>query len=74
MQNVDTGATQPADEMDFAEHANTYRHFLSGAKYGTVIIGALLVAMAAGLVGPFGFISSLIIFILISAIGLYILR
>ncbi|MBB4123380.1 aa3-type cytochrome c oxidase subunit IV [Martelella radicis] len=74
MQNVDTGATKPADEMDYAEHANTYKLFLNGAKYGTVIIGALLVAMAAGLVGPFGFISSLIIFILISAIGLYILR
>ncbi|TNB47495.1 aa3-type cytochrome c oxidase subunit IV [Martelella lutilitoris] len=72
MQNVET--SQPADEMDYAEHANTYKLFLSGAKYGTVIIGALLVAMAAGLVGPFGFISSLIIFILISAIGLYILR
>nr|WP_272209943.1 aa3-type cytochrome c oxidase subunit IV [Marinicella sp. W31]MDC2875789.1 aa3-type cytochrome c oxidase subunit IV [Marinicella sp. W31] len=74
MQNVDTGSAQPADEVDFAEHANTYKQFLNGAKYGAALVVALLVAMAAGLVGPFGFISSLIIFILISAIGIYILR
>ncbi|AMM83672.1 aa3-type cytochrome c oxidase subunit IV [Martelella lutilitoris] len=74
MQNVETGATQPADEVDYAEHANTYKLFLNGTKYGTVHLVALLVAMAAGLLGPFGFIGSLIIFILISAIGIYILR
>ncbi|MET3601191.1 aa3-type cytochrome c oxidase subunit IV [Martelella mangrovi] len=74
MRNAETNATQPADEVDYAEHANTYKLFLSGAKYGTVLVAALLVAMAAGLVGPFGFVSSLIIFILISAIGIYILR
>lgn len=72
MQNVEM--SQPADEADFSEHAHTYKLFVNGAKYGTVHLIALMVAMAAGLLGPFGFIGSLIIFIVISAIGYLVLR
>lgn len=72
MQNVEM--SQPADEADFSEHAKTYNMFVNGAKYGTVLLIALMVAMAAGLIGPFGFIGSLIVFIVISALGFVILR
>ena len=72
MQNVEM--SQPADEADFSEHAKTYKMFVNGTKYGTIHLVALMVAMAAGLLGPFGFIGSLIIFIVISALGYVILR
>ncbi|AJY46113.1 aa3-type cytochrome c oxidase subunit IV [Martelella endophytica] len=72
MQNAET--SKPVDEADFSEHAKTYNFFVAGTKYGTLHVIALMVAMAAGLVGPFGFFGALIIFILINAIGIYILR
>ncbi|MAU21946.1 MAG: aa3-type cytochrome c oxidase subunit IV [Martelella sp.] len=72
MQNVEM--SQPADEADFSEHTKTYKMFVNGAKYGTIHLVALMVAMAAGLLGPFGFIGSLIIFIVISVLGYVILR
>lgn len=74
MGQVDSGAEKPADEADFAEHEKTYRFFLDGAKYGTVLVLALLVAMAAGLIGPFGFIGGVIVFIILSIAGIYALR
>ena len=47
------------------------RIFDGGLKNALI---ALMVAMAAGLLGPFGFIGSFIIFIVISALGYVILR
>ena len=73
MGQVDSGPEKPADEVDFAEHEKTYRLFIDGAKYGTVLVLALLVAMAAGLVGPFGFLGGLIVFIVLSVAGIYAL-
>ena len=72
MQNAEV--SEPVDEADFSEHANTYKMFINGTKYGTVHLIALMVAMAAGLLGPFGFFGSLIIFIVISVIGYLALR
>lgn len=57
---VETGAA-----MDYNEHEKTYGLFLAGAKYGTIVIVALLIAMAiyfftsAG--GIVGFLSFLIL-------------
>lgn len=66
---LETGA-----EMDYSEHEKTYARFLGLAKYGTLHCVAILIAMAFGFFTAAGFFSSLILFLLISAVGLYLLR
>lgn len=68
-----SGQVELGGEMDYAEHEKTYSTFLALAKYGSLHVAALLVAMAFGFfVG--GFFSGLILFILISIVGIYLLR
>lgn len=67
----------PADvgaEMDYSEHEKTYSMFLALAKYGTLHTITLLIAMAAFFFTGAGFFSSFILFIILSAIGVYLLR
>lgn len=66
---AETGA-----EMDYAEHERTYNLFLAISKYSSLVIIALLIAMAFGFFTAAGFISSTILFLLISALGVWILR
>lgn len=66
---VETGA-----EMDYKQHEQTYRLFLTLAKYGALHVVAILIAMGFGFFTTAGFFSSLLIFILISAVGIWILR
>lgn len=66
---VETGAA-----MDYAEHDRTYNGFLALAKYGSLFCIALLIAMAFGFFTSAGFISSLILMVLIFAIGAVLLR
>lgn len=61
-------------EMDYPQHEKSYRLFIALAKYGTLHVIALLIAMAFGFFTSAGFFSSLILFILISAVGVYLLR
>ncbi|RRI01105.1 aa3-type cytochrome c oxidase subunit IV [Mesorhizobium tamadayense] len=68
-----TGPVELGAQMDYAEHDRTYRGFLALAKYGSLTCAALLLAMAFGFfVG--GFFSGTILFILIMALGYFILR
>ncbi|TSE06156.1 aa3-type cytochrome c oxidase subunit IV [Mesorhizobium intechi] len=68
-----TGPVELGAKMDYAEHDRTYAGFLALAKYGSLFCGALLIAMAFGFfVG--GFFSATILFILIMAVGAFILR
>jgi hypothetical protein len=70
-----TGPLEMGAGMDYAEHERTYAMFISLAKYGTLISAALLIAMAFGFfVSSAGFFSSLILFILICAVGGFLLR
>ncbi|MCC0037980.1 MAG: aa3-type cytochrome c oxidase subunit IV [Brucellaceae bacterium] len=69
-----TGPVEMGAEMDYQEHEKTYSMFLTLAKYGTLHCVALLVAMAFGFFTSAGFFSALILFLLISAVGIYILR
>lgn len=69
-----TGPVELGAEMDYSEHEKTYSLFLGLAKYGTLVTAAVLLAMAFGFFTPAGFISSTILFILICAIGGYLLR
>ncbi|MGN6582568.1 MAG: aa3-type cytochrome c oxidase subunit IV [Rhizobiaceae bacterium] len=74
---ADHSPAMPAEvgaEMDYPEHEKSYRLFVGLAKYGTLHVLALLIAMAFGFFTSAGFFSSLILFILISAVGIYLLR
>jgi hypothetical protein len=69
-----TGPVELGASMDYAEHEQTYSLFVSLAKYGALHCLALLIAMAFGFFTSAGFFSALILFILISAVGIYLLR
>ncbi len=68
--------TAPAElgaPMDYAEHERTYAGFTGLIKWASVVLAGLLIAMAFGFfVG--GFFSATILFILIMAVGGFILR
>jgi len=68
------GPAETGAEMDYAEHERTYNLFLTIAKYSCLAVAAILIAMAFGFFTPAGFISSTILFILICAVGAWILR
>ena len=68
-----TGPVELGAKMDYAEHDRTYAGFIALAKYGSLFCGALLLAMAFGFFAG-GFFSATILFILIMAVGAFILR
>jgi hypothetical protein len=68
-----TGPVETGAEMDYREHDKTYNLFLGLAKYGSLVVAALLLAMAFGFFGGGGFFSSLIVFLLVTAVGAFIL-
>ena len=68
-----TGPVELGAKMDYAEHDRTYHGFLALAKYGSLFCGALLLAMAFGFFAG-GFVSATILFVLILAVGAFILR
>ena len=49
-----TGPAEVGAPMDYKEHEKTYNLFISGAKVGSAIVAALLIAMAAGFFGHAG--------------------
>jgi hypothetical protein len=68
------GPAETGAEMDYVEHERTYNLFLTIAKYSCLVVAATLVAMAFGFFTAAGFISSLILFIFICALGAWLLR
>jgi hypothetical protein len=68
-----TGPIEMGAKMDYAEHDRTYAGFLALAKYGSLFCGALLLSMAAFFFGGAGFFS-IILFLIILAVGAFILR
>ncbi|ESX81497.1 MULTISPECIES: aa3-type cytochrome c oxidase subunit IV [unclassified Mesorhizobium] len=72
-EHTPTGPVELGAKMDYAEHDRTYAGFLMLAKYGSLFCAAVLLAMAFGFfVG--GFFSGTILFVLILAVGAFILR
>jgi hypothetical protein len=69
-----SGPVEMGASMDYAEHDKTYNLFLGMAKWGTLFCVALLAAMAFGFFTPAGFFSATVLFILILAVGGFILR
>lgn len=69
-----SGPVELGAEMDYAEHDHTYHMFVSLAKYGSLFCAAVLAAMAFGFFTTAGFFSALILFVIICAVGSFILR
>ncbi|MCV3238325.1 aa3-type cytochrome c oxidase subunit IV [Mesorhizobium sp. ZC-5] len=72
--NTPTGPIELGAQMDYSEHEKTYRMFLSLAKYTSLICIALLIAMAFSFFTTAGFFSGLLLFIVICAIGGFLMR
>lgn len=73
-EHTSNGPVELGAEMDYPEHQRTYNIFLNLAKYGGLHVIALVIAMAFGFFTSAGFFSALILFILISAVGIWVLR
>lgn len=69
-----TGPVELGAPMDYAEHEKSYNAFVNAAKFGTLVVAALLISMAAGFFTAAGFVSSVILFVVICALGGFILR
>ena len=69
-----TGPVETGAQMDYPEHEKTYAAFIALAKYGSLVCAAILLAMAFGFFTSAGFFSSTILFILVCAVGWFILR
>lgn len=66
---VETGAP-----MDYREHDKTYDRFIAGTKYGTITLVALMLAMVAGFFGGAGLIGGALVWIILTAAGILIMR
>jgi hypothetical protein len=73
-EHLPTGPVETGAEMDYAEHERTYSLFLTLAKWGSLVCAALLFAMAFGFFTTAGFFSATVLFILIVAVGGFLLR
>ena len=70
-----TGPVELGAEMDYAEHQKTYQGFLTLAKFGSLIVAALLISIAFGFFIPTaGFFSATVLFMFICAAGYFLLR
>ncbi len=67
--------TAPAElgaPMDYAEHEKTYAGFTGLVKWGTVVLAALMIAMAFGFFAG-GFFSATVLFILVCVAAWFLL-
>ncbi|MFC3163988.1 aa3-type cytochrome c oxidase subunit IV [Ciceribacter thiooxidans] len=69
-----TGPVETGASMNYAEHEKTYDLFIAGAKYGTVVLAALMIAMAAGFFTAAGFLGGLVLFVVLTVAGIYMSR
>jgi hypothetical protein len=69
-----TGPVETGAPMDYREHEKTYDLFIAGTKYGTAILIALMIAMAAGFFTSAGAIGATFLFIVLSIAGIFFLR
>lgn len=69
----ETGPAELGAEMDYAEHERTYAGFLTATKWAIIICVALLVAMAFSFFTTAGWISGIILFLLLLAVGGFLL-
>jgi len=68
-----SGPVEVGAKMEYSEHEKTYNGFLLASKYGTMLVCMLMVAMAVGFFTTGGFFGGLLVFIILSAAGFFIL-
>jgi F0F1-type ATP synthase assembly protein I len=68
-----SGPVEVGAEMDYAEHDKTYAGFINAAKYGSMMIAVLLICMAVGSFTSAGFIFSVLLFIVLTLAGFFVL-
>lgn len=68
------GPVELGAKMDYAEHEKTYSMFIVLAKYSTIFCVALMIAMAFGFFTSAGFFSATVLFVLLNAVGAFLLR
>ena len=74
MSEEKSGPLEMGAEMDYAEHERTYSFFLAAAKWGSLHIAALLIAMAFGFFTTAGFFSATVLFVVLCVGGYFLLR
>jgi hypothetical protein len=67
-----TGPSEIGAPMDYREHEATYSKFLTGAKWLSILVAALLIAMAAGFFGHAGWIGSGLVFLVLGVGGIFL--
>ncbi|MGV3552290.1 aa3-type cytochrome c oxidase subunit IV [Rhizobium sp.] len=68
-----SGPVEVGASMDYAEHDKTYNGFLFAAKYGTMAVVILMLCMAVGFFTTAGFVFSVLLFVVLNALGFYLL-
>jgi hypothetical protein len=68
-----SGPVEVGASMDYAEHDRTYHGFLFAAKYGAMAIVILMICMAVGFFTPAGVVFSFLLFVVLNALGFYLL-
>ena len=68
------GPVELGAKMDYAEHDKTYHLFLTLAKFGSLVVVAIMMAMAFLFFTSAGVFSSLVLFIVVCAAGYFLLR
>ncbi len=71
--DANTGPLETGAEMDYEEHDRTYSLFIAMSKYGALACAALMIAMAFGFFTSAGFISATLLFVVIVAVGFFLL-
>jgi Bacterial aa3 type cytochrome c oxidase subunit IV len=69
-----TGPAELGAQMDYAEHDKTYRLFVTLTKFGSLVVGALLISMGFLFFASGGVFSSTVLFIVICVVGYFLLR
>jgi len=67
-----TGPSETGAPMDYREHEKTYSMFLTGAKWLSIFVAALLIAMAAGFFGHAGLLGGVLIFLVLGVAGIFL--
>ena len=62
MERLEKRELELGADMDYGEHRRTYQMFMEATKYGSVVVIALLIAMAVGFFMSGGFIGGIVVF------------
>jgi Bacterial aa3 type cytochrome c oxidase subunit IV len=68
------GPVELGAQMDYGEHDKSYRLFVTLAKYCSLVVAAIMISLAFLFVAHGSIFASAVLFIVICAVGYYLLR